>query len=294
MERPSPTYAACKLAIKDPRVIRSYFNRRRFRWRLLIAGVVGVAASASALTYSAVAQSSNVQNAVAAETGPTIEVAVIKPHDPNSSHNSFSFRGDGFSLDDQTVSRLIAYAWGINQNQIVDAPNWIRDEHYDMDGKTNATDNPTVPEQQQMIRKILSDRFGLRFHREKRELAVYALVIAKGGPKLSPAAHPDAQPGQHNEGHGMQTTRSFTSAAMSDFILTMQFFLDRPLVDQTGLTGRYDFNLTYSYGDAPNSDPDAPPPLFTALQEQLGLKFQATKAATDVLVIDHVERPSAN
>ncbi len=271
-----------------------YSNCRQFPWRLLIAGIVGVAVSALAQTNPAFPQSSNTQNSVTAETGFSIEVAVIKPHDPNSYHNSFSFHDDRFSLDDQTVSRMIAFAYAINQNQIVDAPNWLRDEHYDMDGKTNAQADPTVPEQQQLIRKLLADRFGLKFHRKKRELAVYALIVAKGGPKLTPAAHPDAQPGQHNEGHGMQTTRSFTSAAMSDFVLTMQFFLDRPLVDQTDLTRRYDFNLTYTYADAANSDPDAPPPLFTAIQEQLGLKFQPTKAATDVLVIDHVERPSAN
>jgi uncharacterized protein (TIGR03435 family) len=264
---------------------------RELAIRAILASLV---ASALAQTSSASPQSSDTQNAVAADTTPSIEVAVINPHDPNSYHNSFSFRGDQFSLDDQTVSRLIAFAWGINQNQIVDAPIWLRDEHYDMDGKTSAEADPTVPEQQQLIRKLLIDRSGLSFHREKRELAVYALVVAKGGPRLTLAAHPDAQPGQHNEGHGTQTTRSFTSAAMSDFVLTMQFFLDRPLVDQTGLIGRYDFNLTYTYGDASNSDPDAPPPLFTALQEQLGLKFQPTKAVTDVLVIDHVAQPSEN
>jgi uncharacterized protein (TIGR03435 family) len=269
-------------------------RRPEFLLQLLVAGFVVVAASALAQTNPAAPQSSDAQSAVAGESGPSIEVAVIKPHDPNSYHNSFSFRGDRFSLDDQTVSRMIAFAWAINQNQIVDAPNWLRDEHYDMDGKTSAEADPTVPQQQQMIRKLLADRFGLVFHREKRELSVYALVVAKAGPKLVPAAHPDAQPGQHNEGHGTQTTRSFTSAAMSDFILTMQFFLDRPLVDQTGLTGRYDFALTYTYADASTSDPDAPPPLFTALQEQLGLRFQPTKAITEVLVVDHADRPSPN
>lgn len=271
-------------------------SRCKFRLRLLLAGVAGLAGVAAfglAQTNPASPQSSNTQNAVAAETAPSIEVAVIKPHDPSSYHNSFSFSGDRFSLDDQTVSRLIAFAWAINQNQIVDAPNWIRDEHYDMDGKTSAQADPTIPEEQQMIRKIFADRFGLGFHREKRELAVYALVVAKGGPRLAPASQPNAQPIQHNEGHGMQTTRSFTSAAISDFVLTMQFFLDRPIVDQTGLTGRYDFKLTYTYADASSSEPDAPP-LFTALQEQLGLKFQPTKAETDVFVVDHVERPSAN
>jgi uncharacterized protein (TIGR03435 family) len=253
-----------------------------------------VLAMAFAQASPVAGQSSGTQNERATSAAPSIEVAVIKPHDPNSYYNSFSFRGDRFSLDDQTVSRMIAFAYAINQNQIVDAPNWIRDEHYDIDGKTSAEADPAVPEQQQMIRKLLAERFGLRFHREKRALAVYALVVAKGGPKLASAAHPNAQPGQLNEGHGMQTTRSFTSAAISDFILTMQFFLDRPIVDQTGLTGRYDIKLTYTYGDAANSDPDAPPLLFTALQEQLGLKFQPVKAATDVLVVDHVEQPSAN
>jgi uncharacterized protein (TIGR03435 family) len=276
-------------------VNRLYSSRRcRFLLQLLVAGFAVVTASALAQTKPAAQQPSDAQSTVAAEAAPSIEVAVIKPHDPNSYHNSFSFRGDRFSLDDQTVSRLIVFAWAINQNQIVDAPNWIRDEHYDMDGKTSAEADPTVPEQQQLIRKLLADRFGLRFHREKRELAAYALVVAKGGPKLVPAAHPNAQPGQHNEGHGTQTTRSFTSAAMSDFVLTMQFFLDRPLVDQTGLNGRYDFELTYTYADASNSDPDAPPPLFTALQEQLGLRFQPTKALTEVLAVDHVDRPSPN
>ncbi len=104
-------------------------RRPEFLLQLLVAGFVVVAASALAQTNPAAPQSSDAQSAVAAESGPSIEVAVIKPHDPNSYHNSFSFRGDTFSLDDQTVSRLIVFAWAINQNQIVDAPNWLRDEH---------------------------------------------------------------------------------------------------------------------------------------------------------------------
>ena len=86
-----------------------------------------------------------------------------------------------------------------------------------------------------------------------------------------------------------------TSHADADFVLDMQFFLDdRPLVDQTGLTGRYDITLRYTHDEANATDPDAPPGLFTAIQEQLGLKLDAVKAPTDVFVIDHVEQPSPN
>ena len=81
---------------------------------------------------------------------------------------------------------------------------------------------------------------------------------------------------------------------MADFILGMQFFFDRPLVDQTGIPGRHDFTLRYTYDEAHATDPNAPPGLFTAIQEQLGLKLNAVKAPIDVFVIDHIERPSAN
>lgn len=257
-----------------------------------------IATIAAPLCASAFAQTNpgalGLNVAVAGAPTPSIEVAVIKPHDPNSSYNNFRFARDRVSFDNQTVSRLIEFAYAINKQQIVDAPEWIRDSHLDIDGKTNADTDPTVPQQQKMIQQLLADRFGLRFHRDKRELSVYALQIAKGGPTLKPAANAAAQPLERSNGHGYQTTQTYTSMAMSDFILTMQFFLDRPIVDQTGLQGRYDFQLCYTYGESPSPDPDAPPGLFTALQEQLGLRFQSTRAATDVLVIDQIEQPSAN
>jgi uncharacterized protein (TIGR03435 family) len=81
---------------------------------------------------------------------------------------------------------------------------------------------------------------------------------------------------------------------MKDFILIKQLLMDRPLVDQTGLKGRYDFKLTYTYGDAPNADADAPPTQFTAIKEQLGLKFEPAKAPVNALVIDSIELPTAN
>lgn len=81
---------------------------------------------------------------------------------------------------------------------------------------------------------------------------------------------------------------------MADFLIIKQLFMDRPLVDQTGLTGRYDFKLTYSYGDAPSADADTPPSMFTAIKEQLGLRFEPVRTSVDVIVIDHIEKPAPN
>lgn len=270
-------------------------SRGANRPRALLAMIaISISTSAIPQVHTPAPQSNADAPSQTAPSPPSVEVAVIKPHDPNSTYNAFRFSRNRVSLDNQSILRLIAFAYAINQHQIVDAPVWIRDSRFDIDGKTNAETDPSVPQQQQMVQQLLSDRFGLRLHRDKRELSVYALQVAKGGPRLTKAANASAQPLEHSNGHGYETTQTYTSAAMSDFILVMQFFLDRPIVDQTGLQGRYDFKLAYTYADAPNTDPDAPPPLFTALQEQLGLRFQPMKAVTDVFVIDRIDQPSPN
>ena len=263
-------------------------------WVPLGCALLLVLASVHAQDSLLAGQSSGMRDEKAVNGVPSIEVAVIKPHDPNSRYNNFRFTRDRFSLDNQPISKLIEFAYAINQEQIIDAPAWIRESYFDIDGKTNAETDPTVPQQQRMVQQLLADRFGLRLHRDKRQLSVYALQVTKGGPRLAPAANADAQPLERSNGHGYETTKAFTNSAISDFVLVMQFFVDRPLVDQTALKGRYDFNLTYSYGDSPSPDPDAAPALFTAIEEQLGLKFQPVKAMTDVFVVDHVEQPSAN
>jgi uncharacterized protein (TIGR03435 family) len=177
---------------------------------------------------------------------------------------------------------------------VVDAPAWTGTARYDIEGTTDTPGEPSQRQQQEMLQKLLAERFGLKFHHQQRELPVYAIRIAKGGPKLPPPANPDAEPDQSASSHGTEVTVIITSGSMADFILGMQFFLDRPLVDQTLLTGRYDFKLRYTHDEVRATDPDAPPGKFTAIQEQLGLKLDAVKAAIDVFVIDHVEQPSAN
>jgi uncharacterized protein (TIGR03435 family) len=231
---------------------------------------------------------------MADDAHPSFAVATVKPHDPDSSRQGFNAHGDHFTIQSQTVATLVLFAYSIHPRQIVDAPDWALGDRYDIDGKTDTEGEPNLRQQQEMIQKLLADRFQLHFHRDKRELAVYAIRIAKGGPKLNPTVNPDAQPNQHGNNRGTELTQFYTSTAISDFVLAMQFFLDRPLVDQTGLAGRYDFKIVYTPDELRTADTNNAPGIFTAIQEQLGLKLEPVKAPCDVFVIDSVERPSAN
>ena len=223
----------------------------------------------------------------------TVEVAVVRPHPPAVMHNNFSFARNRFELEDQPLLKLIAFAYSMNARQIVGASNWVSEDHWDMSGVTNLGDDATLRQEQQIVQQLLVERFGLRFHREKRELPSYALQVVKDQPKLPAAADPTAQPLEWSQGQAKARTENYRSSSMEYFLLIRQLFMDRPLVDQTGLTGKYDFKLTYSYGDAPAEGEDAPP-MFTAIKEQLGLKFEPVKALVDVMVIDSIGKPDAN
>jgi uncharacterized protein (TIGR03435 family) len=142
---------------------------------------------------------------------------------------------------------------------------------------------PNLPQLQVMIQKLLADRFQLKLLREKREPPVYAITLAKGGAKLAKSAgDPNGSPDQTGNLRG---TVKFTNKSMSDFALGMQEFLEKPVVDQTGLVGRFDFVLNWAPENAQTTDTNEPPGIFTALQEQLGLKIESAKAPVDVLVL---------
>jgi uncharacterized protein (TIGR03435 family) len=229
-----------------------------------------------------------------ADAHPLFAVAVIKPHNPDSTHQGLDIESNRVGISDYSLSKLVCFAYAVNSHQIVNAPDWVSKDHYDIQGKPDISGEPTVAQVRDMVQKLLIDRYGLQLHRERRELPVYALQVSKGAPKLAPAADPSAKAEEHASGHNLETTRTYTSSSMQDFILVEQFFVDRPIVDQTGLTGRYDFKLNYTYDEMHNTDPDAPPGMFTAIQQELGLKLQPTKAMTDVLVLDGVHLPSEN
>jgi uncharacterized protein (TIGR03435 family) len=260
--------------------------------RLALIAVVVLAASHSPAQPTS--QPTTPVKPMAADAHPSFAVATIKPHDPASQHQGFNAEGDRFTIRNQTVASLMSFAYSIHWRQIVDAPDWALHDRWDIEGKTNTPGEPNLRQQQEMLQKLLADRFQLKFHRDHRELPVYAIHVAKGGPKLKPAANPNAEADQEGNGHGTEQTVTYTSASMTDFAFGEQFFFDRPVIDQTGLSDRYDFSFRYTYDETKTTDPNAPPGIFTAVQEQLGLKFDPTKASTDVFVLDHIEQPSAN
>ena len=230
-----------------------------------------------------------------ANTHPSFEVATIKLSDPGSGRQGIDSKGHRVLLLGQTLSDMIAFAYQIHRNQIVSGPGWLSTDKYDIEGVPDAEGDPDVDQIQEMVRKLLAERFGLAFHHEQRETAYYAIVITKGGSKVATsAAVDDRMPHVSVSGNGKQREAKFKNSQMSDFALNMQRIADRPVVDETGLQGRFDFMLRWQPEDTSSDSADAPPMLFTAMEEQLGLKLQPKKGPVEATVIDKVARPSAN
>jgi len=232
---------------------------------------------------------------MAADAHPSFEVATIKPADPNELKGNFIIGGHRIVIENQSVNSLMVFAYAIHQQQIVDGPAWLDTRKYDLVGQADVEGVANLQQIQEMLQKLLESRFNLKFHREKRELAIYAITVAKGGPRLAKSQDTaNGLPTQSGSGSSGQQVRKFTNNSMSDFALGMQGFLDRPVIDKTGLAGRYNFILRWTPDELNTNDPNAAPSIFTAVQEQLGLKLEPARGPADVLVIDHVEAPSEN
>ncbi|HWE84498.1 MAG TPA: TIGR03435 family protein [Terracidiphilus sp.] len=245
---------------------------------------------------------------MAADADPSLEVATIKPSEPGRQGKGFGYRGTQFVTFNTNMNDLIAFAYGLHAKQIIGAPDWFGTDLFDIDGKPDVPGRPSIQQMESMMRKLLTDRCALKFHHEQKELSVYAVRLGNGGPKMSKTtAGPNDPQGFGFRGLGDLGVRNLT---MAEFATWMQSsVMDKPVMDQTGLKDKYDFTLKWTPDDsqfaqfrgavapAPQpagENPNAPPSLYTAVQEQLGLKIEATKAPDDVIVIDHVEKPSPN
>jgi len=229
------------------------------------------------------------------DADPDWEVVTVKPGDLFAKSDHIDQHGRHVTLENETVEMLIWAGNNVHKSQIAGLPDWAKTERWTVDGLANVDGEPDVVQLQTLVRKVLAERFGLKLHREQREMAVYALTVAKGGSKLTvntsdPNGESDER-GRHGVGWQMY---QYTNTSIAEFVLEMLWAVDRPIVDQTGLKGRYDFQLKWLTDENHAADPDAPPGLFTAVQEQLGLKLEPVKAKADVLVVDKVERPGAN
>lgn len=224
---------------------------------------------------------------------PSFEVASIKHSDPNDGSSGFQTQGQRIYFENETVNDMIVYAYGVHAKQIVDAPNWFGSERFDVRGVADVEGVPNVVQQKEMLRKLLTERFHLQFQRGKRELSCYAITVAKGGPKMEASkSGPDALRDESGNGNRVRASYRFTNESMEELAQFLQFQLDRPVVDQTGLKGKYNFTLTWTKDIAPATDENAPPGFFTAIQEQAGLKVEPTKAEVDVLAVTHAEHPT--
>ncbi len=240
--------------------------------------------------------------------------------------------GGRFTAKSVTAKMLIRIAYAIQDFQMAGGPSWIDSERYDIEAKPESSavmppvgDGEALMEQQRLrIQALLADRFRLAIHRESKELPMYALVVAKGGPKVQPAAAvpdslgppgPAGPKGPMFKGRGMRMGRgelTAQSAPMSQLAESLSVQIGRTVVDRTGLTGVYDFTLKWTpdenqpqmfpgprEGSGPPPDrtttaDNSGPSIFTAIQEQLGLKLESQKGPVPIVVIDRIEKPSEN
>jgi uncharacterized protein (TIGR03435 family) len=252
---------------------------------------------------------------------PVFDVVSVKSN--KSGGMRIMFKADGYSATNVSVKLLIQTAYGIRQDLISGGPGWLESAGYDFEAKVAGPDvdalKKLTPEQRRsMLQPALADRFKLKVHTETKQLPVYEIVLAKGGSKLKEATAGDTyangikgpdgvgRGGMMRFGPGQLTAQAVPMTSLTN-MLSQQ--LHRTVLDKTGLTGKYDLELNWTpdqgadpmfkgpEGSPQRGDaaPDSSgPSIFTALQEQLGLKLQSAKGPVETLVIDHVEMPSEN
>jgi uncharacterized protein (TIGR03435 family) len=271
---------------------------------------------------------SRAQSPAATSTpAPSFDVASIKPNHGGTPFFRINAEPGRFVADNATLRFLLQEAYRVKDAQILGAPSWIDSEHYDIEAKVDdssadvqrkLTSDEQGAQLRLMLQSLLADRFKLTLHHDTRELPIYALVVAKNGPKLhESSATPDdaAPPGpltpdgpqpRHSIRMMGRGSLSINAESLDMFADLLSHQLGRLIVNKTGLKGNYDFTLKWTPdegqgqmrggppGDAPPPPDASGPTIFTALQEQLGLRLESQKGPVDTIVIDHVERPSEN
>ena len=224
------------------------------------------------------------------------EGATIQPAAPSpDGHTHINYpAGDRFSAQNITLLALLDWAYRLPQTQILDAPPWLGSTRFDLQAKLQIADAPAnlsndedQARKRRMVQALLAERCNLKLHQETRVLPAYDLVIAKGGSRLQTST---ANGRTIRTGTNYFNGQGLTSAMIAE---QLSYLAGRIVVDKTDLTDRYDPKLQWTPDGAPITD-NSPPALFTAVQEQLGLKLDSAKEPVEVLVIDHIDQPSAN
>jgi len=250
-------------------------------------------------------------SAQSAATRPSFaefEVASIKPTPPGAAGRWIRMLSvHEFAAKNHALRTLVAAAYNLSPEAISGGPAWVDSDRYDIVAKAAGEVRPNLNEQMSMLRKLLADRFQLTFHSEQKELRVYALTVAKGGPRLKEStvsldASPEGPPPLIFVVSPQLVRLPGRNATMAELASVMQrAAIDYPVLDRTGLSARYDFDLEFTpdetvFGGAQGkgTDDSTQPGLFGAIQQQLGLRLEPTRGPVEVLVIDRVARPSDN
>lgn len=252
---------------------------------------------------------------------PSFEVSTVKPSSPDANHSDLNLNGGAYPFSTQNVNldQVIKFAYNLNSgsdDQIVGAPSWVHTARFDITTKVDERTIAQLSKMSQedriatlrlMIQTLLEDRFHFKIHHETRSLPVIVLTVANPSAKTDPKLHPaldrstsNEWTGLHNDGQGHIEVRSEPLTVFAQFLGNLPEIGGRMVIDQTHLTGNYDFTLNYTpqqlaESDAHNGSSDpSHASLFAALTEQLGLKLKSNRVPIDVVVIDHIDPPTAN
>jgi uncharacterized protein (TIGR03435 family) len=231
-------------------------------------------------------------------TPRSFDVVSVKLDADRRVRPSISTSGPRFIAQAKNITTLLIYAFNLRGYQIAHSPaiEAFGDDRFDIAATASGEGRPTVEEFRQMLQSVLADRFRLRAHRERQEMAVYSLTVARDGPKFKESPS-DAAPAQQYTASGRNYVVKLSKASMDDLLNAVDNSLpDRPVRDRTGLTGAYEIAFTYTPDIKPNRDGGPQPEdvsIFTAV-EKLGLTLRPDKATIEMLIVDRLERPSAN
>ena len=235
---------------------------------------------------------------------PGIEVATVKPSPAAAQGRLYTMRGTQLMAINVSLINLITFAYDLHERQVSNGPSWMDGEKFEITAKPDVPGQPNLAQMKKLFQAVLADRFGMKYHMEKKELSVYAITLPAGSkPKLTKSESTGNLPNLIFPRLGLLPARN---ATMTDLAQSLTgAVMDRPVVNQTGIEGRFDFTLDWtadefqfaSFGPRPaqaQTQDNGKPDIYKAFQEQLGLKLESTKAPADVLVIDKVTKPTEN
>ena len=245
------------------------------------------------LCATLVAAAAGAQSAVPASGAvPAFEVASVKENKSGSQNSSNRTAGERYSGTNVSLISLLRTAYAVQEFQIAGYPDWAETDKFDVEAKMESGANPR--DFSLMLQKLLADRFKLVLHREPRQTSIYTLVVQKDGPKFKPG-DPANCSGRNSGFDASPTEISGGCVTMEQFAARLSRSIGTHVVDGTSLKGTFDFNVSWLADDRfSGRGASANPTLFTALQEQLGLRLQGGRGAVDTLVIDRAEKPVAD